>query len=270
MTATGTPNARPEGSDGRPGRFEGRAALVTGGSRGIGLAIARGLLDEGASVAITGLSPDNLTRAADTLGRPDRVLTLPADAAHLSGIDATVDAVVDRFGSIDLLVNNAAVTAEGRLTEIETDYALEVLKANTVAPWRYSRRAWERGMAEHGGAIVNIVSMAAFRYPNFLPWYSVSKAALVRQTEVLAAELGPKVRVNAASPATTVTDRARPYLTDGRDGELIAEYPLARLGEPEDVARAVAFLLSDDASFVSGATLFVDGASTTYASGWFC
>jgi 3-oxoacyl-[acyl-carrier protein] reductase len=249
-------------------RFDGKTALITGGSRGIGFAIASRLLAEGAHVAITGITEANLAEAARQLAAGPRLITICADASKLDDIPQTIDRVVSAFGGLDLLVNNASALPQGSLAETTPEIAMEALRTNTVAPLVYAQEAWARRMHAHGGAIVNLVSIAAQRYPTKVPWYAVTKAALMRLTQVLAAEFGPHARVNAVAPGWTLSDRGKSYVGDeSLEREMAKAYPMNRLGKPGDMAAAALFLLSDDATFITGETLLVDGGAAVFSTG---
>jgi NAD(P)-dependent dehydrogenase (short-subunit alcohol dehydrogenase family) len=168
-----------------------------------------------------------------------------------------VSGALERFGSLDHLVVNAAAGHLGPIVDMSAD-ELRTVESNVVAPLEWSRLAYDAWMREHGGTIVMIASFAALRREPPLGGYGVSKAALVRLTTQLALEWGPRVRVNAAAPALIRTDGSAPLRVD-REPELADLYPLKRLGEPGDVAAAVAFLHSSDASWVTGQTLSVHG-----------
>ena len=239
----------------------GRAALVTGAGRGIGRAVAAALLARGAAVTITGRHPDALAAAAAELagGDPSRVLAVPGNAADAGARAEAVDATVARFGSLDVLVNNAGTNPQfGPLVDADLDAVRKVFDTNVVAALGFVQLAHRAWMGAHGGAVVNVASVAGLRSTRDIAAYGASKAALIRLTEELAWQLGPAVRVNAVAPAVVRT-RFSSALYEGREDTVAAAYPLGRLGTPEDVAALVAFLVSDAAAWVTGETVRVDG-----------
>jgi NAD(P)-dependent dehydrogenase (short-subunit alcohol dehydrogenase family) len=139
--------------------------------------------------------------------------------------------------------------------------AAKILAVNVLAPLAWTRRARDAWMGEHGGSIVNVASIAGLRPSPGIGMYGISKAALIRLTTELAVELGPRIRVNAVAPAIVKTKFAT-VLYEGREEQVAAAYPLRRLGVPEDIAGVVAFLLSDQASWITGQTLVLDGGVT--------
>ncbi|GAA3462565.1 SDR family oxidoreductase [Saccharothrix longispora] len=244
--------------------FTGRAALVTGASRGIGHGIAAELLAGGASVAITGRKAEALAAAAEALVTttgvsPDRVLAVPGNAGSAEDRARAVDAVMTRFGRLDVLVNNTGINPVfGALVDADLDAVRKIFDVNVIAALGFVQLAWKAWMEEHGGAVVNIASVGGLRSTGVIAAYGASKAALIRLTEELAWQLGPKVRVNAVAPAVVKTRFAEALYT-GREEEAAAGYPMKRLGTPEDVARLVAFLASDAAEWITGETVRVDG-----------
>lgn len=241
---------------------EGKVALVTGGSRGIGLGVARSLLAEGAKVCITGRKQDSLDAAAEELAAGDDLFTIAGSSHDPEHRQAAVAAVVGRFGALDLLVNNAATNPQyGPLVDADLGAVSKVMEVNIVAPLGWVQQAWHQWMAEHGGVILNVASVGGIRPGASIGAYNASKAAVIHMTRQLAVELGPTVRVNAMAPAVIKTDFAR-ALYEGREQEVADAYPLKRLGTTEDTASLARFLLSDEASWITGETVVLDGGST--------
>ncbi|GAB3392617.1 NAD(P)-dependent dehydrogenase (short-subunit alcohol dehydrogenase family) [Amycolatopsis echigonensis] len=242
--------------------FKDRVALVTGASRGIGLAIAKGLVERGAKVCITARKPEPLAEAVEQLGGPDVAIAVPGKADDAAHQQEAVAAAVEKFGSLDMLVNNTGINPVfGPMVDIDPAAASKIFAVNVVAPLSWIRAARDAWMGEHGGAVVNVASIAGIRTSPGIGMYGVSKAALIRLTQELGAELGPKIRVNAVAPAVVKTQFAT-ALYEGREEEVAAAYPMKRLGVPEDIAGAVAFLLSGEAGWMTGQTVVLDGGVT--------
>jgi NAD(P)-dependent dehydrogenase (short-subunit alcohol dehydrogenase family) len=237
----------------------GRVALVTGASRGIGFAIAARLLADGFAVCITARSPDGLAKAAEQLGHADRLMTSSGKSDDPRHRGHTIEAVVERFGRLDVLVNNAGVNpVAGDLMDLDQGAAEKILGVNLLAGLGWVHEARRHGGPDGLSAIVNISSFATIRPSPAIGMYAISKAAVTQMTKQLAFELAPKVRVNAVVPALIDTQFAA-ALHAGREEEIAATYPLKRVGRPDDVAGAVAFLISADSAWITGETLLVDG-----------
>lgn len=243
-------------------RFAGKTAIVTGASRGIGLAIAERLVADGARVVITGRKPEALAAAAMELGGPERALGIAGHADDPDHQDEVVGRAVEAFGSVDLLVNNTGINPVfGPLVELDLAAARKIVEVNCLAALSWVQRAHRAWMAEHGGAAVNVSSVASITTAPGIGFYGASKAMLVHLTRELAVELAPDIRVSAVAPAVVKT-RFASALYDGREEEVAAHYPLKRLGVPDDVGSVVAFLLSDDAAWITGQLLVIDGGVT--------
>lgn len=243
----------------------GRAALVTGASRGIGLAVAAELLSRGASVTITARKPDELAAAADKLvsdaagGDAGRVLAVAGNAGSDEARAEAVAKTVERFGSLGILVNNTGINPSyGPLMQADLGAVRKIFDVNVVAALGFLQLAHRAWMGEHGGAVVNVASTAGLRSTGVIAAYGASKAALIRLTEELAAELGPGIRVNAIAPSVVKTKFAAALYERGED-DVAAAYPMKRLGTPEDIAALVGFLVSDRASWITGETVRIDG-----------
>ena len=241
------------------GRFEGRVAIVTGASRGIGYAVAERFVADGGRVCITARKADALAEAVERLGGPERAIFVAGAADDADHQDEVVARTADAFGPVDFLVNNTGINpAYGRMIDIDLAAANKIFQVNVVAAIGWAQKVYRASMAERGGAIVNIASVAGQLPAPGIGTYGASKAALIHVTEELAVELGPTIRVNAVAPAVVKTRFAQ-ALYEGREEEIAAAYPLKRLGVPDDISSVVAFLLSDDSAWMTGQTLTIDG-----------
>jgi NAD(P)-dependent dehydrogenase (short-subunit alcohol dehydrogenase family) len=239
--------------------LDGKVALVTGASKGIGKAIAATLAAAGAKVMLSSRKQDALEAAAGEIDGETAVF-----AAHAGDPDqarACVAATVDTFGRVDILVNNAATNPYfGRAVEIDLARYDKTHEVNLRGPLVWTQEAWKASMEEHGGAVVNIASIGGFQTSNVIGIYDNTKAALMHLTRVLALDLGPKVRVNAIAPGLVKTDMARALWEPGEE-QLARSMPLRRLGVPQDIANAALFLASDLSSWMTGNTMIVDGGA---------
>jgi NAD(P)-dependent dehydrogenase (short-subunit alcohol dehydrogenase family) len=241
--------------------FEGRTALVTGASRGIGLAIAQSLVDRGARVVVTARKADALAAAVEQLGGPDKAVAVAGNAGDADHRAEAVRTAVETFGSLDHLVGNVGINPVfGPLMDAPLDAFRKILDTNVVSSLGLVQEAWRAWMSEHGGSVLIVASVAGLKSSEGIAAYGVSKAALVNLTTQLAVELGPKVRVNAVAPAVVKTRFAEALFT-GREDALAQQYPVGRLGVPEDIGEAAAYLLGDGAGWVTGQTLVLDGGA---------
>ena len=238
--------------------MDGKAAVITGGSKGIGKGIAKAFVDAGANVLITARKPDVLEAAVAELG-PNASWAAGHTGKPEDG-ERVIAECIERYGSCDVLVNNAATNPyAGPLIEAPLGAWDKTVEVNLRGPLAWSQIAWRQWMKDHSGcSIINIASVGGFSTSADLGLYSVLKAALIHMTKQLAAELAPNVRVNALAPAVIRTDFAR-ILWEGEAGvKAAASYPLQRLGEPEDIGEAALYLTAG-ASWMTGQTLVLDG-----------
>jgi NAD(P)-dependent dehydrogenase (short-subunit alcohol dehydrogenase family) len=238
-----------------------QVAIVTGASRGIGFAIAQRFVAEGWKVAITGRNAEALEQAAKDLGGPEAAIGIAGKGDDADHRAAVVDTVLVQFGPVTTLVNNIGINpAYGPIGALDLGAARKMIDVNVLGTIGWVQEALRGGLSD-GGSIVNISSVSGVRPAPGIGFYGVTKAALIHLTEELAVELAPKVRVNAVAPAVVKT-RFATALYEGREEEVAATYPLGRLGVPEDVAGAVAFLCGRDAGWITGQTLVLDGGVT--------
>jgi dehydrogenase/reductase SDR family member 4 len=244
-------------------RLDGRIGIVTGASRGIGRAIALGLAHAGADVVLAARQRPDLDAVADevrALGR--QALAVSAHLGRRPDVDRLFDAALETFGRLDILVNNAGTNPVfGPLVDLEEEAWDKLMAVNVKGCWLATRRAARAMAPERGGAIVNVSSLAGLRASPGLGAYSVSKAAVIMLTRVLARELAPRrIRVNAVAPALIETRFSEALWKDRQNLErYLRSTPMARTGRPDEVAGAVVYLCSDAASYVTGQTLALDG-----------
>lgn len=240
------------------GSLSGQTAIVTGASRGIGLGIAERVVAEGGRVCITARKQEALDAAVAQLG-PDHAIAVAGKADDRAHQAEVVERTLKAFGSIDHLVNNAGINpVYGPLIDIDLDAARKVFEVNCLGALAWTQQVYRGWMKEHGGAVVNVASVAGIRPAPGISFYGASKAMLISLTRDLAVDLGPGIRVNAVAPAVVKTTFAT-ALYEGKEEEVSAAYPLKRLGEPQDIASVVAFLLSADSAWMTGQCLVVDG-----------
>ncbi|MFF4573998.1 SDR family oxidoreductase [Streptomyces sp. NPDC001410] len=235
----------------------GRTAVVTGASRGIGLAIAQAIAAAGGNVVLTSRSQEAADAAAAQVS--GTAVGVGAHAVDEEAARRCVDLTLDRFGSLDILVNNAGTNpAFGPVIEQDHGRFAKTFDVNLWAPVLWTGLATRAWMGEHGGAVVNTASVGGMAFEANIGLYNASKAALIHLTKQLALELSPKVRVNAVAPGVVRTKLAE-ALWKEHEQAVSAATALGRIGEPADIASAVAFLVSDAASWITGETMVIDG-----------
>jgi NAD(P)-dependent dehydrogenase (short-subunit alcohol dehydrogenase family) len=245
--------------------LQGRAALVTGGSRGIGRAIALALAEAGAKVAISSRKAEACQAVVDEItAAGGTAISTPGHAGRAEDVERITAQVMESFGRLDILVNNAATNPQfGPLVETTEAAFDKVNEVNVKGPWMFARAAHKAWMGENGGSILNIASIGGLKSEPFLGAYGATKAAVVSLTKTMAREMGGQgIRVNAIAPGLIRTDFARVLVeTPEIHDHAVAATCLGRVGEPVEIAGAALFLVSDAASYVDGTVLVVDGGT---------
>jgi 3-oxoacyl-[acyl-carrier protein] reductase len=241
--------------------LDGKVAIVTGGSRGIGLAIAALLAEDGAAVVVSGRDADRLQRAVKDLEAQGRAaLAVVADAASRAECDRLVDAARERFGRVDILVNNAGITRDGLLVRMKDEDWDRVLDVNLRGAFHMTRAVTKAMVRQKsGGRVINITSAAGAMGNAGQANYSAAKAGLIGFTKAAARELAHwSILVNAVAPGLIETDMAAALPAEAR-GALLAQVPLKRIGTAREVAEMVRFLAGDGAAYVTGQVFHVNG-----------
>jgi 3-oxoacyl-[acyl-carrier protein] reductase len=241
-------------------RLDGKVAVVTGASRGIGASIARNLADIGAFVVVTARTEAALQDVAASLDSGRDSMAVPADIARTEDLDKLVDEVVERFGKIDILVNNAGLLPEAKqIYNVDVDEWEHVLDVNLRAPWYLSKLVHPHMKTAGGGSIVNISSTSGLHHDIGLGVYGISKAAVLMLTEVCGKEWArDNIRVNCIAPGVVKTELAAPVMKYLQERDLKPN-PMNLYGEPEDVADLVRFLVTGSSRYMTGAVIRLDG-----------
>jgi NAD(P)-dependent dehydrogenase (short-subunit alcohol dehydrogenase family) len=249
--------------------LDGKTALITGASRGIGLAMADRFLQAGANVMLSSRTAADLAEAMAGLveggADPSKVAWKEAHVGDADQARACVAETIQRFGRLDTLVNNAATNPYfGPMIDIDVPRAQKTFEVNQLAVLMWTSYAVKAGLA---GSVINVASIGGLGVEPGIGWYNVTKAAVLHITKQLAYELAPDIRVNALAPGLVKTQFARALWEGPGEERVAAHIPLRRLGQPDDIATAALFLASDAASWVTGQTLVVDGGTTMQPSG---
>jgi dehydrogenase/reductase SDR family member 4 len=244
----------------------GKTALVTGGGRGIGKAIAARLAAEGANVVIASRKMENLERTASELASlPGKVTPIACHVGRAAELENLARETESRVGPVDILVNNSATNiGQGPALEVTDEALLKTLEVNVLAAVRLVRLTVPRMIERGGGVVINIASISGLQPQPGGFVYCFTKAGLVMMTRVWAIEFGPhNVRVNAIAPGLIQTDFSEYFWkNEGERRKVEGDKPIGRLGQPEDIGGMAAFLASDDGSFITGQTYAVDGGTT--------
>jgi len=238
-------------------RLQDRTAVITGGGRGLGRAIAERFLAEGAKVLLADVDAATLVKTAEELG----CLSCPTDVAEKDQIDRMVATAIEAFGHIDILVNNAGITHAAEFLDLTVEDFDRVIAVNLRSAFVASQAAARHMIPRGKGTIVNMSSVnAVFAIPNQIP-YAVSKGGMNQLTKVSAMALAPHgIRVNAIGPGTILTDMGQSFMSIPEQKQrIMSRTPLGRCGEPSEIASIAAFLASDDASYLTGQTIYPDG-----------
>jgi len=243
-------------------KLAGRVAVVTGAARGIGRATAERLLAEGARVVFSDIDEETLRATATAQGPADRVFAARADVSRKADMDRLVDAAVDKFGAIDIMVNNAGIAPVVDFLDVTEELLGRVLDINLKGAFYGTQAAARRMIAQgRGGVIINMSSInSGLANPNVAP-YAISKGGMNQVTSTAAVAFAPhRIRVVGVGPGTIMTDMvAGAFVQSAGHHAILSRTPLGRYGEPFEVAGVVAFLASDDASYITGETVYVDG-----------
>ena len=240
--------------------------LVTGGSRGIGLEIARYLLAEGATVIICGRKQENLDKAAADLNGGDRLISIQAHVAKEDDLNRLFDSIKKSVPSLDILINNVGMNIfTSSVADSDTAMWQKIVDSNLNGTYLVSRKAAEIMKEQVHGNIINITSVAASKAAPGMGIYGIAKAAIEMMTKVMAAELAIfNIRVNAVSPSMVRTDFSKPFWgNEDFYKEIVKGIPMGRIAEIIEIVHPVLFLASDGAGFITGQTIIVDGGSTT-------
>lgn len=244
-------------------KLSGKVAAITGAARGIGKACAKRFLDDGVKVVISDVDAEGLAATAAELGRPDALRTVPGNVAKRADVDQLVATAAKEFGRLDIMVNNAGVARNQDILEISEQDFDDVIAINLKGAFFGVQAAAKQMIAQGGGGvIINMSSVNALLAIPTLATYAISKGGMKQLTSVAAVALAPhNIRVVAVGPGTILTDMVASAIYTSEDARrgVLSRTPIGRGGEPSEVASVVAFLASDDASYITGQTIYPDG-----------
>ena len=245
-------------------RLENKVAIITGGSTGIGLAITKAYLKEGAKVAIASFDEEEINFALEQLRKEydeNNIIGIKCNVKSSEDIKNAVKNTINKFGKIDILVNNAGITNANQTENVTDEEFINTFEVNTFGPFKFIREVIPY-MKEQGGAIINTSSMVGSYGSAMQAAYSASKFAVNGLTKSCAKELGTyNIRVNAVSPGAVMTNMVKNSTTEEQQAMLSKVCPLGRIASPEELAGAYVYLASDEASFTTGAIMSVDGGT---------
>ncbi len=244
--------------------LEGKAAVVTGGSRGIGLELARLLLEQKAKVVICGRKQEGLDAAASELNAGGNLLDIQAHIAKEEDVENLFDKTIENFGRLDVLINNVGMNIVTALVDADLSLWQKIIDSNLSGTFLCSRKAGKIMKDQKKGKIVNISSIAGRRAAPAMGVYGIAKAGIEMMTKVLALELAPfNIQVNAVAPCMVRTKFSQPFWSnEGLHDQIVKAIPLGRIAEPIEVAHPALFLCSEASDFITGQTIMVDGGAS--------
>jgi 7-alpha-hydroxysteroid dehydrogenase len=244
-------------------RLDGKVAVVTGASRGIGAASALALAEAGADVVISARSKDTLAEVVgkvEALGRT--AVAVPADLSDLSSMAALVEAATGELGGLDIVVNNVGGSLPQPFMDTSTKTMVDAFNFNVSTAYELTKQAVPKLLERGGGCVINITSVMGHLSDRGFAAYGTAKGAMTHMTHLLAADLAPKIRVNAVAPGSIETEALGMVLNDELEALMVGATPMRRLGTVEDIAAGVLYLASPASSYVTGKVLAIDGGLT--------